>query len=451
MSQCASRKIPAVIFVLLVITLPATISRTARAQTVCQGPFLGKGSPQEICVMIQETGIAGGAKVFRRGPSPLSIQSLTVGAYTLSNVTLTFSAGGGSSVSAGGMALAIRGMVSRTSPGNGGLSIAADGGLGFPLGAASSGLINLTVSATGTSNSQVGGGAGYLIPDLGDIAFVSLGLVTCEVNTPGQGGGCQKDELPIQTSQPLVALRNITGIHLNSVMDSLMLPSSVGVGDLPLPADETDDVITLSVPASLLNATSAEKAAGATTGRVPNHFPVSQFVLTPPDVCPAEHWHLAGDSATSVEGITIRRGDCEDGAYFQTPASVLEMEAPIRSGEAQPSGPGCPEGFCADGTVVNSFVAGASPGDACRVEIDYDQCQKTSNPAVIACADESLKLTAGNVTRLGLDNELTVLRQEGEFHADSFGGSVPAGLAEIITLSLEGFTYGPWSSVEYHQ
>ena len=43
--------------------------RHVEAQSVCVGPFLGQGSPQEVCVNIS----SGGASIDRRGPSGFNV------------------------------------------------------------------------------------------------------------------------------------------------------------------------------------------------------------------------------------------------------------------------------------------------------------------------------------------------------------------------------------------
>ena len=129
-------------FVLLIAMLGAG---SARAQSVCVGPFLGAGGVEELCVNIRETET--GASMDFRGSSPLLIQEM-VGDYTVDLMVLFASDGDG-------MGVVLDGMVTRTSAGTGALVVTADGGLGTPLAASTGGsCAGSAVSATAHSGSS---------------------------------------------------------------------------------------------------------------------------------------------------------------------------------------------------------------------------------------------------------------------------------------------------------
>ena len=286
--------------------------RHVEAQSVCAGPFLGQGSPQEVCVNIS----SGGASIDRRGPSGFSVNEI-VGEYEVDLRFAFASNPTGASVTASGHALVITGTVTRMTAGNLGLSVTADGGLGPPLSIPANGLLSLIGAATDTSNVQFGGGAGFLFQNTLDLEFVSIGNVACDVSTLQAGGlGCELDELPIANNEkPIVAIRNILGLHLNNVGEMITLPAGAVAGDAPVVGEDGGKVLEYEVE-----------------GRM-EHFPEDQFRIVGVDAgCPpgpfgtGEHYHLQGATATSLEGSTITDPDpsgCGIGYVGVVPTSDL--------------------------------------------------------------------------------------------------------------------------------
>ncbi len=262
-----------------VVLLMSTLGVTRLdAQSVCVGPFLGQVSSPEVCVNISET-IPGGATLNMRGPSGLNIMTV-VGAYAV-DLTFTFASDGA------GSAMVINGTVTRMTAGTGGLVVRADGGLGEPLSEAS-GSLSLIGMTTGTSQTLLGGGAGYLVGQTGDLQFVSLGNTICQEDNFAAGAiDCVMAELSILTDNPLVAVSNVTSFNINDVGETITIPSASIAGDPPLIGETDEEVLELPVDGVI------------------EHFPKSQFRLSPGDGgCPPPHWHLTG-MAQSLEGTSI--------------------------------------------------------------------------------------------------------------------------------------------------
>ncbi len=237
MSSRTTLKSLSVVILLLSLISP----RGAEAQSIdtCGGLlYLGTNGP-EICVSITETNPAGaplGAPVNFRAPAgpgapPLPIPpGIVVGEYTVVVMGVAYV-----SVPAG-MSIEMDGMVTRTSPGNHGLSIIAAAGWGMPLlsdpssGQHLEGTLNLDGDSTGTSRTEVGGAAGFpaVTTPAQDVQFVGFPQTIVET-TFGAG--------PIAAAnlgQPVnragaVAVRMHTNFHLNNVGDFTAIPSGVGL------------------------------------------------------------------------------------------------------------------------------------------------------------------------------------------------------------------------------
>ena len=215
----------------VVILLLSLISpRGAEAQSVaCAGPpLLGTTGP-EICVSITETNPAGapvGAPVYFRAPAgpaapALAIPGVVVGEYTVVMAVAYVSV-------PTGMAVGMGGMVTRTSPGNNGLSIIADAGWGTPL-PAGSGDLNLVGASTGTSKVQVGGAAGFPAgtTPAEDLRYVGFPQIIDEgTNGAGPFSAALLGQ-PVQAGA--VAVHMQTTFHLNVVGDFTGIPSGVGL------------------------------------------------------------------------------------------------------------------------------------------------------------------------------------------------------------------------------
>ena len=159
-----------------------------------------------------------------------------VGAYSV-DLVVTLASG------PAGMGVTIEGVVTRTGPGTGGLSVVADGGWGGPL-PDSSGDLHLAGSATGTSKIQLGGAAGYPAAG-GDVAFRGFPRIIDESVfgpiPPGDPAGDFADDLlahPVDAGA--VAIHNITTFHINVVGDEVDIPSGVVIGSPP-PHDGNGD------------------------------------------------------------------------------------------------------------------------------------------------------------------------------------------------------------------
>ncbi len=276
-----------------VLLLMGTLGvRRVEAQSVCVGAFLGQGSPQEVCVNIAES-VPGGASIDRRGASPLTVDEV-VGEYDVDLEFAFLSGTSGAMAVASGHALVVTGTVTRMTGGNRGLAVVADGGLGPPLSIPANGLISVIGGTTGTSGVQFGGGAGYLFQNTLDLAFVSLGNVSLDIENFSAGPiGRELAELPINNhEEPIVAIRNILGLHINDVGVSVLLPAASLVGEVST-GSPAGRVLKLEVD-----------------GRI-EHFPEEQFFVTSepgctPDAAGArDHWHIRGLMATSIEGSSI--------------------------------------------------------------------------------------------------------------------------------------------------
>ena len=200
----------------------------AHAQAVCTPapPYLGTPSP-EICVELRETP-SGAVQTFR-GPTPLSINVTGFGEYDVAMVA-TYT------VTASQLTVTLSGAATRSSAGTNGLAFIADAGQAAqPL---TSGFVVATVAGTllggptGSATVQVGASAGYDILGIGDPQWVASPVVaTLTFLGPGT--------LPPQTTNAqavpvgATAVRNVTGIHITNVGDTMSIPSAAGVGDDP--------------------------------------------------------------------------------------------------------------------------------------------------------------------------------------------------------------------------
>lgn len=217
----------------VVILLLSLISpRGAEAQSIdtCGGlPYLGTTGP-EICVSITETNPAGapvGAPVNFRAPAgagapALAIPGIVVGEYTVVMGVAYVSV-------PTGMSVGMTGAVTRTSPGNNGLSIVAEAGWGTPL-PAGSGDLTLAGASTGTSRTEVGGAAGFpaVTTPAQDVQFV--GFPQTIVETTFGAGPIAAANLGQPVSRAgAVAVRMHTNFHLNNVGDFTAIPSGVGL------------------------------------------------------------------------------------------------------------------------------------------------------------------------------------------------------------------------------
>jgi hypothetical protein len=206
-----------------VLLLMGMLSATrAEAQSFCPNPP-NLGDPgTDLCVHIEETNPPG-ASMDTSGSSPLVISGPTVvGAYTIDSLIINLI------ITADGMAVTIEGAVTRTSPGSGGLSVYADGGLSPTPFEDVDGDLILDGEATGISQTKLGGSAGKLLSGTSDLEFVGFGQ-PIEVST--LGAETFTDAIYNQNIyiKP-VAVRNHTYFHLNDVGTSIIIPSIAGIG-----------------------------------------------------------------------------------------------------------------------------------------------------------------------------------------------------------------------------
>jgi len=195
------------------------------AQSVCSGlPYLGTNGP-ELCVHVQET--PAGASMDFRGPAGLGVApvsiSETIGAYFV-DINVAYVS------DEGGMVIVLTGTVTRTSPGTGGISVIADGGWGTPL-AAGTGDLRLNGFSTGTSQTQLGGAAGFpvgLLPEQ-DLAYTGFPAI---LDVPTNGPEIFIEDLLGQPrADGAVAIHLINTFHVNVVGESISVPSFVGTGN----------------------------------------------------------------------------------------------------------------------------------------------------------------------------------------------------------------------------
>jgi len=209
----------------VILLLMGTLS--ARAQSVCNGPpYLGTSGP-ELCVALSET--PGGATLYYRqsadvGDPPLSIVEASFGEYEVDlEVGYVFGPLG--------MEITIEGTVERALPGNKGIVVRAEGGWAPPL-VAGSGDLLLEGFATGTSQIQQGGGAGFPVtptfPEF-DTGFSPFPVM---IDVQLFGADTFDETLldqPVQEGS--VAIVSNTAFHLNDVGDVIDVPGGVVLGN----------------------------------------------------------------------------------------------------------------------------------------------------------------------------------------------------------------------------
>jgi hypothetical protein len=199
----------------LVVVAPA-----GWAQNVCPSGVVG--TPDEVCVFIQDQITGATATVSGSGPQAIAG---TVGDYTLALVA------SGSAVPTGA-AITLAGTVTRTAftaqPALQGLVITVDYGQVAPI-ASNEATLSLTGSATGTTLTRVEGEIGYPTPLADVLNFRSVGNTT--ISAPTTGGGSfvvSSGEIPVDSGG--VAARLVTQFIPNALGDVITIPADVAYG-----------------------------------------------------------------------------------------------------------------------------------------------------------------------------------------------------------------------------
>jgi len=246
----AKRTVIGIFLALLALLGPVS----SRAQTVCPpGVTLGANGIQ-LCVEVYDEG-TGSTRTWQ-GTNQVPVIG-TVGDYGVS-LMVNYVLG------PTGMAVTIEGPVWRVGAGTGRLNVRADGGGTIAL-AEGEGSLLLDGTATGASNTHLGGGAGFRHIS-GDIEFRTFSA-TVERSTYGPGAFFgELDDVPV--AEGAIAVTNITSFHVNELWDEIEIPSTVTLNDPPLndlPGRRWRDLL---VDATLMP--DENRAAAITSGDQPN-------------------------------------------------------------------------------------------------------------------------------------------------------------------------------------